>query len=158
MSFKLSSEREQQLRELMKRYPTTHSALIPALWLVQEEHGYISDEAIEYVARALDLAPSDVYGTVTFYTMFNRRKIGRHHIQLCTNICCWLRGSEEMLNYLKAKLNIGVGETTPDGMWTLSTVECLGACGGAPMMMVDMDYHEGLTIEGIDEILCRYCR
>ena len=154
----LSQKRKDQLSDLLRRYPTTRSALIPALWVVQEEHGFISDEAIEYLAKTLDLAAADIYGTVTFYTMFNRRKIGRHHIQLCTNICCWLKGSGEMLDYLKAKLNVCVGETTPDGMWTLSTVECLGACGGAPMMMVDMDYHENLTIEGIDEILCRYCR
>lgn len=153
MSFKLSKEKEDELREVVRRYPNTRAALLPALWLVQEETGYISDEAIEYVAMQLDVPMADVYGTATFYTMFNRRKIGRHHIQLCTNICCWLRGSEEMLKYLKAKLGIGVGETTEDGAITLSTVECLGACGDAPMMMVDLDYHENLTFEKIDEII-----
>lgn len=153
MAFKLQEKNEEKLRELLKRYPNSRAALMPALWLVQEEAGYISDEAIEYVAMSLDISAADVYGAVTFYTMFNRRKIGRHHIQLCTNICCWLRGSKELLKYLKAKLGIDVGETTEDGNFTLSTVECLGACGGAPMMMLDLDYHENLTTEKVDELL-----
>ncbi|PIR17065.1 MAG: NADH-quinone oxidoreductase subunit NuoE [Deltaproteobacteria bacterium CG11_big_fil_rev_8_21_14_0_20_49_13] len=157
MSFRLSTEREDKLHEVIKRYPSTRAALLPALWLVQEDAGYVSDEAIEYVAMQLDVPVADVYGAVTFYTMFNRRKIGRHHIQLCTNICCWLRGSEEMLKYLKAKLGIGAGETTEDGAITLSTVECLGACGDAPMMMVDLDYHENLTFEKLDGII-KECR
>lgn len=127
--------------------------MLPALWLVQDEYGHIPDEAVEYVSMALGVAVPEVYGCVTFYTMFNRRKIGRHHIQLCTNICCWLRGSEELLRHIKAKLGIDVGETTEDGAFTLSTVECLGACGGAPMMMLDLDYYENLTIERVDEIL-----
>lgn len=155
MPFNLSPEREKKLHELLGRYPTARSATLPALWLVQEECGYISDEAIEYVARMLDIAPADVYGVATFYTMFNRRKLGRHHIQICTNICCWLRGSEQILEYVKARLGIGVGETTKDNLFTLGTVECLGACGDAPMMMVDAEYYENLTPQRIDEILER---
>ena len=151
--FCLSQESKSKLHELIKRYPVDRGALIPALWLVQEECGFVSDEAVEYVAAELGLAPSEVYGAVTFYTMFGRRKIGEHHIRVCTNICCWLKGSRDILDYLKAKLGIGVGETTKDGAWTLSTVECLGACGGAPMMMVDNEYYEDLTFDRIDEIL-----
>jgi NADH:ubiquinone oxidoreductase subunit E len=90
---------------------------------------------------------------VTFYTMFNRSRPGRHHIRLCTNICCWLRGSRELLAYLKARLGINEGETTEDGEFTLSTVECLGACGGSPMMMMDDTYYEELTFEKVDEVL-----
>lgn len=153
MAFSLNKENESKLREIAARYPNPRSALMPVLWLIQEEAGYISDEAIEYAAMSLDIPTADVYGVITFYTMFNRRKIGRHHIQVCTNICCWLRGSEDILKYLKAKLGIDAGETTSDGNFTLSTVECLGACGAAPMMMVDDEYYENLTIESIDEIL-----
>ncbi len=153
MAFNLSIEREGELKAVIARYPVTRSALLPALWLVQDETGFVSDEAVAYVAKTLDLPEADVYGALTFYTMFNRRKLGRHHIQVCTNICCWLRGSEDVLKYLKAKLNIDVGGTTKDGAFTLSTVECLGACGGAPMMMVDLEYYEDLTPVKIDEIL-----
>ena len=120
---------------------------------IQEERGFISDTAIEYIAAKLDLPVADVFGAVTFYTMFNRKQIGKHHIQVCTNICCWLKGSKDVLDYLKARLDIEEGETTENGEFTLSTVECLGACGGAPMMMVDLEYYENLTFEKIDQIL-----
>ncbi|MBI2092893.1 MAG: NADH-quinone oxidoreductase subunit NuoE [Deltaproteobacteria bacterium] len=153
MNFTLSKEGEEKIGTLLKRYPSTRAALLPALWLVQDEAGWISDEAAEYVAAKLDLPAAEVYGTLTFYTMFNRRKLGRHHIEVCTNICCWLKGSEEILTYLKAKLGINEGETTEDGKFTLSTVECLGACGEAPMMMVDLEYYGDLTHDKIDEIL-----
>lgn len=149
----LGKEKELELNEIIKRYPTTKAAVLPALWLVQEELGFVSDEAISYIAKSLDLPFAEVYGTATFYTMFNRKKIGRHHIQVCRNICCWLRGAEEIVKYLKAKLGIDVGETTKDGSFTLSLVECLGACGGAPMMQIDNEYYENLTPEKIDEIL-----
>ena len=151
--FTLNLKREEELRKIITRYPNVRAALLPALWLVQEEAGFVSDEAIEYVARELDISAADVYGTVTFYTMFNRRKIGRHHIQVCRNICCWLRGSEQILEYLKAKLGIDVKETTKDGMFTLGTVECLGACGTAPVMQIDNEYYENLTQGKIDSIL-----
>lgn len=153
MAFTLSNEREKELREIIKRYPNTKAALLPVLWLVQEEAGYISDEAVFYVSKLLDMPSAEVFGALTFYTMFNRKKIGRHHIQVCTNICCWLKGSKDILEYLKARLGIDVNQTTEDGKFTLGTVECLGACGGAPVMMMDLEYYEDLTPGKIDEIL-----
>ena len=153
MSFSLSKEREQQLRETVKRYPNARAAVLPALWLVKEEKGYVSDEAVEYVAKALDLPVSDVFGTLTFYTIFNRREVGKSHIQICRNICCWLRGSEDIFKYISAKLGISAGETTEDKKFTLSTVECLGACGGAPVIQINDDYYEEMTTDKVDEIL-----
>jgi NADH-quinone oxidoreductase E subunit len=153
MSFKISQACEKRIEELISRYPTASAALLPSLWEIQEERGFISDTAIEYIAAKLDLPVADVFGAVTFYTMFNRKQIGKHHIQVCTNICCWLKGSKDVLDYLKARLDIEEGETTENGEFTLSTVECLGACGGAPMMMVDLEYYENLTFEKIDQIL-----
>lgn len=153
MEFQISHAGEEKIKELINRYPVAKAALLPSLWVIQKEIGFISDVAIEYIAAKLDMSIADVFGTVTFYTMFNRKQIGRHYIQVCTNICCWLRGSKEVLDYLKAHLGIGVGETTEDRNFTLSTVECLGACAAAPMMMVDLEYYENLTFEKIDQIL-----
>lgn len=153
MAFDLSENAKQKLHETITHYSSARSALLPALWLVQEERGYVSDEAIEYVARFLDMPIAEVYGAVTFYTMLNRRKIGKYHIQVCRNICCWLRGAEDVVQYLKMRLKIDIGETTEDGMFTLSTVECIGACGSAPVMQVNNEYYENLTMEKIDDIL-----
>ena len=153
MSFEFNKEKEEKLQEILKRYPEKRAALLPALWLAQEQEGWISEEAMETIAQRLDLTPAFVFGTVTFYTMFNRKPIGRHHIQVCDSICCCLRDAKGTVDYLKKKLNIKVGETTPDGKFHLSTVECLGSCGTAPMMQINNDYYEDLTEEKIDKIL-----
>jgi NADH-quinone oxidoreductase E subunit len=153
MSFALTRERKEEADVILKRYPVKRAALLPILWLVHEQEGYISDEAIEFVATFLDLSPAEVFGAVTFYTMFGRKPVGRHHIQVCTNICCKLRGADWLLNYVKEKLGIDVGASTEDKKFYLSTVECLGSCGTAPMMRIDNDYYENLNEEKVDEIL-----
>src|SRR5262245_36788900 len=134
-------------------YPTKQAALLPALHMVQRKHGWISPAAEAFVARELGLHPSHVQGAVTFYTLFRTRPMGRHHIQICRTLSCALAGNEEMIAYLQKKLGIGPGEVTPDGRFSLVLVECLGACGYAPMFQVNDDYHEHLTQEKVDALL-----
>ena len=153
MSFEFTSENKKKFEEFLTRYPQKRAVLLPALWLAQEQIGWISPEAMEYIGKLLDLAPAYVYETATFYTMYHLKPIGRHHIQVCNSVCCHLRGSEQTVDHLKKKLNVDVGESTADGRFHLSTVECLGSCGTAPMMQVNNDYYEDLTDEKIDKIL-----
>ena len=108
---------------------------------------------MEYLATLLDLTPAYIYETATFYTMYNLRPVGKHHIQVCNSICCQLRDSRKTVDYLKKKLGVATGESTADGRFHLSTVECLGSCGTAPMMQVNDDYYENLDEEKIDKIL-----
>ena len=127
--------------------------MLPVLYLAQQEFGHIGPEAIDYVAKLMGQTPARVYGVVSFYTMFNMKPIGRHHIQVCRTLSCALRGSERVTALIKQKLGIEPGQTTPDRRFTLSEVECLASCGTAPMMQINDDYYESLTEEKIDEIL-----
>jgi NADH-quinone oxidoreductase E subunit len=142
-----------KIGELAARYPKKEAALIPVLRLVQDEAGCISPDEEEFVARTLGLKKMRVREVVTFYTMLTRRPLGKYHIQVCTNLSCSLLGSATLLDYLQKKLGIGVGETSPDRKFTLTTVECLGACDQAPCMMVNTDYHGNLDPAAIDRIL-----
>jgi len=126
---------------------------LPALHRVQRKYGYISPGAEAFVGRLLDIHPAHVQGAVTFYTLFKTRPMGRHHIQVCRTLPCALAGNEGVIEHLKKKLGIEPGEVTPDGRFSLVLVECLGACGYAPMFQVNDDYHERLTIEKIDSLL-----
>lgn len=153
MGFSFTRERKEEADVILKRYPVKRAALLPVLWLVHEQEGYISDAAIEFVASYLDLTPAEVLGAVSFYTMFGRKPAGRHHIQVCTNVCCKLRGADWLLDYVKEKLGIEAGAATEDGKFYLSTVECLGSCGTAPMMQINNDYYENLNAEKVDRIL-----
>ncbi len=149
----LSEQTRQAIKDYAKRYPHPNSALLPALQAAQREKGWLSQEVIEEVAELLGLPPTKVGSVASFYSMLFRKPVGRHIIYLCTNVSCSLRGSERILEYIKGKLGIEVGETTPDGMFTLLTVECLGACDRAPMMQVDETYYGPLTEEEVDRIL-----
>ncbi len=153
MTLEFSTSSKQRLEETLKLYPDKRAALLPALWLAQREFGYVSQEAMEYVAGLLGLSPAYVYGVSTFYSMYHKQPKGRHLIQVCTNISCALMGAEHVVEYLAQKLGIKAGGTTPDGKFSLVCVECLGACGGAPMMQVNDTYYENLTREKIDKIL-----
>ena len=150
----LSAEVKRRIEHLKSRYPQAKSALLPALHLVQREHdGWLSDEAMAEVAEVMDLPPAEVRSVVSFYTMFNRQPVGKHLVQVCTNLSCSLLGAEHIVEHLRRALGIEVGETTADGLFTLLEVECLGSCGTAPMMQIDDTYYENLTIERVDEIL-----
>jgi len=153
MKFEFTKENRAKFDVFAKRYPKKRAVMLPALWLVQEQQGWVSPESMEYVAGLLEVTPAAVYEVVTFYTMFNKKPIGRHHIQVCNSVCCCLRNSEETVRYIEKKLNIKRGESTPDGRFHLTAVECLGSCGTAPMMQVNNDYHEDLTNEKVDKIL-----
>jgi len=153
MALEFSQEALEKFNETVSRYPKKEAAMLPVLYLAQEEFGYLSSEAIEYVAKLMDVSPARVYGVVTFYTMLNMKPVGRHHIQICRTLPCALSGAERISALIKTRLGVGVGETTPDGRFTLSEVECLASCGSGPMMQVNDDYYENLTEEQVEEIL-----
>ena len=147
-------------KEIMVRYPQDRqkSALLPVLHLAQEENnGWLSVEAMDYVAELLQLKSIEVYEVATFYSMYNLKPVGRYVFEVCQTGPCMLRGSDDIITYIKEKLNIGIGETTADGLFTLKVVECLGACGYAPMMQLGKFYKEHLTKEKVDQIIeeCR---
>jgi len=153
MAVEFSPETLKEFQATVARYPKKEAAMLPVLYLAQREFGHLGPEAIDYVAKLMDQTPARVYGVVSFYTMYNMAPIGRHHIQVCRTLPCALRGAEEVTEFLKKKLGIDCGQTTPDGRFTLSEVECLASCGTAPMMQVNDDYYENLTAEKIDQIL-----
>jgi NADH-quinone oxidoreductase subunit E len=159
MSVQFSPEKLDKVNELIKQYPEgkSKSALLGVLHLVQEEQGWLSVNAMDYVASLLNLQPVEVYEVASFYSMFNIKPVGKYVFEVCQTGPCMLRGSDQIIDYIKQKLNIGVGETTGDGMFTLKTVECLGACGYAPMMQMGKIYKEHLTPERVDQIIeeCR---
>lgn len=152
---------EQEAREvegLLGRYPTKQAALLPVLWIAHNREGWISREAVEEVARLLGLSAAFVDGVLTFYTMYNLEPCGKYNLQFCTSISCHLNGADALLAHCREKLGIGVGETTPDGRFTLSEVECIAGCDRAPSMQVNDRYHEPMTPEKLDELLERLSR
>ena len=153
MAFELSSDRKAILDELLPRYPTKQALTIPLLHLCQEQHGWISPEIVAFVAKALGLSTADVQGVVTFYTLFQQKPTGRNVLWVCRTLSCELMGGRHITHHLEEKLGIHVGETTPDGEFTLLNAECLAACGQGPMMQLNDEYHENLTPERVDQLL-----
>ena len=154
MGFSLTPERQQQLTEILARYPNKMAACIPVLHLCQDANGaWVSDEVIEFVYRKLDLPTAHVKGVVTFYTLFNQKPVGKHQVWVCRTLSCALRGSDQILAHCEKRLGCHAGETSKDGKVTLRTAECLASCGTAPMMQVDKTFHENLTLEQVDRIL-----
>jgi NADH-quinone oxidoreductase subunit E len=153
MALEFSPETYKEFEATVARYPKKEAAILPVLYLAQQEFGYLGSEAIEYVARLMGQSPARVHGVVSFYTMLKTKPIGRHHIQVCRTLPCALRGAEQLTGFIKKTLGIEVGQTTADGRFTLSEVECLASCGTAPMMQVNDDYYENLTDEKVTEIL-----
>ena len=155
-----SEEKLSKVREIIARYPEgkQKSALLPVLHMAQEENnGWLSAEAMDYVAGLLQIKPIEVYEVATFYSMYNLKPVGKHVFEVCQTGPCMLNGSDQIISYIQQKLNIRPGETTDDGMFTLKTVECLGACGYAPMMQMGKFYKEHLTKAKVDQIIeeCR---
>lgn len=153
MEIKFTEKNLKKLEEIKKHYPKSAAALMPALWIAQEQFGWLSLDVMKYVGELLDVPYEQVYGVVKFYTMYNEKPVGKHHLQVCTNISCMLRGSYNVLDYISSKLGISPGETTQDKQFTLSEAECLGSCGTAPMMQVNNFYEENLTKEKVDKII-----
>ncbi len=149
----LSASTRQEIDALILKYPQRRSALIPSLQLVQEEAGYLSPDAIQDVAEVFGLTPNEVYEVASFYTMLYKQPVGRHVIQVCTNISCLLCNAEGIMDHLRSRLGISPGETSADMRFTLLEVECLGSCGTAPVVQINQDYYENLTPEKLDQIL-----
>lgn len=154
--FEFSPENHDAARQIIGKYPAGRqaSALLPLLHLAQRQNGgWLTMPALDYIAELLEMPPIRVYEVATFYTMFKLRPIGRYHIEICTNLPCWLRGSDEIIETCRRKLGIGVGETSTDGLFTISEAECLGACVNAPMAQIGDDYYEDLSPESMERIL-----
>ncbi len=153
---KFSEEKLSRVNELMSRYPQgkQKSALLPVLHLAQQEFGgWLDVSTMDYVATLFDIQPIEVYEVATFYSMYNLKPVGKYIFEVCQTGPCMANGSDNIIEYIKQKLNIGIGETTQDGLFTLKTVECLGACGYAPMMQLGKTYREHLTKEKVDAII-----
>ncbi|HQU83999.1 MAG TPA: NADH-quinone oxidoreductase subunit NuoE [Pyrinomonadaceae bacterium] len=145
----------EEMKSHLVKYPPERkrSALIPLLFVVQRERGWVDNAGVNFLAKFLELEVTDVWETATFYSMFNLRKIGKHHIQICKTLSCKIMGEPNITEHICNKLGIHPGETTEDGKFTVTLVECLGSCGTAPMMQIGFDYHEDLTNEKVDKIL-----
>lgn len=155
MSYTFSEASEKRFQKLLTQFPDKRSLILPALYLVQRDKGHVDIESMEYIAKRIGdpIAVSNVYGVATFYSMYNKQPVGKYHIQICANISCYIMGSDKVTDHVCKKLGIKEGETTKDKKFTVTEVQCLGACGYAPMMQINEDYHEFLTPEKIDKIL-----
>jgi len=153
MSKLLSSKYYDGIKKLEPRYPTKVALLLPALHLAQEEFGWLPPEVMEEIGASLGIHPAQVREVASFYTMYNLKPVGKFHLKICTNVACALRGADELVQHCEKKLGIKCGETTHDKNFTLVEEECLGACGTAPAMMMNDDYHENLDAAKLDKIL-----
>lgn len=155
MSWKPSEAGQQHLDAIVARYPSKMAACLPALRLAQEETGWVSPEAMAWVAQRLELPLAHVQGVVSFYTLYHREPVGKHVLQVCRTLSCALMGGERLLAHCEKRLGVKAGETTADARITLQTAECLASCGTAPALTVDDEFHEGVTIEKLDALLDR---
>ncbi len=154
MAYVFSAERELEFQNLLKKYPKKDAVLLPLLHKVQDEVGFLSPDAIDYVAQRLGLSSARVREIASFYSLFKLNKKGKYVLQVCHNLSCYLRGADDIVSKIKTLLGIEVGQTTPDGLFTLETVECLASCSTAPMMQINnWDYHEELTGEKTEKII-----
>ncbi len=152
-----TGQRRDELNRVLERYPTKHAALLPALWMVQRAHGWISDDAMAEVAEVLELTPAYVKGVVTFYTMYHQHPVGDNFVQICTTTPCNLCGAEDVVRAFLEHTGCGeLGATSPDGKFTVIEVECLGACGFATPVLVNDDFLEDVTPEKVPEIVNKY--
>jgi NADH-quinone oxidoreductase subunit E len=156
---KFSDAAMETVQTIIKRYPEGRqkSALLPVLHVAQAEFGgWLSPEVMDYVASILKIQPIEVFEVASFYTMYNLKPVGKCTFEVCQTSSCWLCGAEDIIKYIEKKLNIKVGETTKDGMFTLKTAECLGSCGTAPMLQCGASFHENLTYEKVDSLIEKY--
>lgn len=156
--YAFSADTLARYEQLLTRYPSKRAALLPALWLAQREFGWLSPGALEYVARLMGFPLAWVSGVATFYTMFNKKPVGKYHLQVCTGLSCMLRGSDDIVRAIEERLGVGLGQTTADQQFTLNEVECLASCGTAPMMQVNEPYYENLDREQTLGLIDRLAR
>ena len=148
-----SAEVEKEIDRHIAKYPVKRSAIIPLMFIVQRERGYLDPPGVQYLANRLQLRVTDIWEVATFYSMLQTKPVGKYHIQICKTLSCKIMGEGKITDHVCRKLGIKPGETTPDGKFTLSLVECLGSCGTAPMFQLNFAYHENLTPEKVDQIL-----
>lgn len=148
-----SPEVEAEIDRHLAKYPVTRSAILPLMFIVQRERGYLDAPGVAYLAQRLALRITDIWEVATFYSMIHTEPVGKYHIQICKTLSCKITGEPKITEHVCSKLGIKPGETTPDGKFTVSLVECLGSCGTAPMFQIGFDYHENLTTEKVDRIL-----
>jgi NADH-quinone oxidoreductase subunit E len=148
-----SGDTEARFKHLVSIYPQKRSALIPMLLLAQKEQGYITAQAMEYIAEYLGLSASDVESTLTFYTLLRRKPAGKYHILICTNLSCMLQGSDEIETCVKRKLGVDLGQVTADGLFSAIEFECLGSCTTAPVLQVNGEFHENLDVHKVEALL-----
>jgi NADH-quinone oxidoreductase E subunit len=149
-----TDEELNKIDEIKSHYPESKAALLPVLWMVQEKYGWISEDSMKKVGDLLNVPYEHILGVVTFYTMFNKKPVGKIHLQICTNVSCMIRGGYELFNYTSQKLGIKNKEVTADGMFSIEEVECLGSCATAPMLQVNnKEFYENLTKEKVDKII-----
>ncbi len=149
----LSQKFYDEMKKLEPRYPTRVALLLPALHAAQDETGWLPPEVLEEIGAYIGIHPAQVKEVASFYTMYNLKPVGKYHLKVCTNVACCLRGADELVEHCEKKFDIKCGETTKDRKFTLMEEECLGACGTAPAMMLNNDYHENLTIQRLDQLL-----
>lgn len=153
MEIVFNAEELEKIESIKAKYPETKAALMPTLWMAQKKWGWLSPDVMRYVGDLLGLTYAHVEGVATFYTMYFKKPMGKFHLQVCTNVSCMLRKGDEIYQHVSEKLNIGHMERTDDGIFSLEEVECMGACGDAPMIAVNEDFYENMSIIKVDELI-----
>jgi NADH-quinone oxidoreductase E subunit len=153
MGFKFTEENNNRIQDAIKKYPHKNAAVMPVLYIAQEQDGWISKDVIKEVASVLEMTAEEVLGIVTFYSMYHTKPAGKYHLQVCTNVSCMLRGATEIYQHIKDKLKIENDGITEDSKFSLEEVECMGSCGTAPMIAINEDFFENLNVQKVDEIL-----
>jgi len=149
----LGEDFKKNYKEIINKYERKESSIIALLYLIQKENGYISESDVEELSNLIDIPYSRIKAVLTFYTMFNQKKVGKYHIQICRNISCHMAGSKKIEKFINDNLNIKEGEITEDGLFSYTTVECLGACGNAPVIMINETYYEKIDDKKLDELI-----
>lgn len=153
MEVVFNQEELDRIEKIKSHYPDSKSAIMPVLWMAQKKWGWISKDVMTYIAHLMDVSFSHVEGVASFYTMYFKKPMGKYHLQVCTNVSCMLKNGDSIYHHISDKLCLKHMERTEDGQFSLEEVECMGACGGAPMMAVNEDFYENLTLEQVDELL-----
>lgn len=153
MSIAFTTEELDRIESLKARYPDGKAAIMPVLWMAQQKWGWLSEDVMRYIGDVMQLPYAHVKGVATFYTMYFKKPMGRNHVQVCTNVSCMLRGGEQILQHVMGRLGVGNNEATPDGRYSIEEVECMGACGGAPMIAINETFYENVTVAQVDQLL-----
>lgn len=151
----MSKQAEQRLREIIEKYPSRKSAVMPALYLAQEERGWVDEAAVSWVASVIGVPPAHVRAVATFYTMYYKRPVGRYHVQVCRTLSCMLVGARPLTEALRERFGIDVNQVSADGMWSFEEVECLGSCGSGPMVQINDVFFEKMSPEKLSQVLDR---